>query len=133
MAYFECLHELKRIVDLIYEGGISTMRYSVSNTAQYGDLTRGPRVINAETKAEMKRMLEEVQNGSVAPERSLENPGHPPPLNAPPPRRAPPTPPSSPCCGPGPSRPPFSGPCSPFSWAGSSGTPIGPPPRSRGR
>jgi ketol-acid reductoisomerase len=82
MAYFECLHELKLIVDLIYEGGISTMRYSVSNTAQYGDLTRGPRVVNAETKAEMKRMLEEVQNGSFAREWILENRANRPVFNA---------------------------------------------------
>ena len=82
MAYFECLHELKLIVDLIYEGGISTMRYSVSNTAQYGDLTRGPRVINAKTKAEMKRMLEEVQNGSFAREWILENRANRPVFNA---------------------------------------------------
>ncbi len=73
MAYFECLHELKLIVDLIYEGGISTMRYSISNTAQYGDLTRGPRIITAETRREMKRMLEEIQNGSFAREWMLEN------------------------------------------------------------
>ena len=82
MAYFECLHELKLIVDLIYEGGISTMRYSVSNTAQYGDLTRGPRIINAGTKAEMKRMLEEVQNGSFAREWILENRANRPVFNA---------------------------------------------------
>lgn len=61
MAYFECLHEVKLIVDLIYEGGIANMRYSISNTAEYGDLTRGPRVITAETKAEMKRILTEIQ------------------------------------------------------------------------
>jgi ketol-acid reductoisomerase len=73
MAYFECLHELKLIVDLIYEGGISTMRYSISNTAQYGDLSRGPRIITAETKREMRRMLEEVQDGSFAREWILEN------------------------------------------------------------
>ena len=82
MAYFECLHELKLIVDLIYEGGISTMRYSISNTAQYGDLTRGPRVITAETKREMKRMLEEVQNGSFAREWILENRANRPVFNA---------------------------------------------------
>jgi len=82
MAYFECLHELKLIVDLIYEGGISTMRYSVSNTAQYGDLTRGPRVITRETRAEMKRMLEEVQNGSFAREWMLENRANRPVFNA---------------------------------------------------
>ena len=58
MAYFECLHEVKLIVDLIYEGGIANMRYSVSNTAEYGDFTRGPRIVNDETKAEMKRILQ---------------------------------------------------------------------------
>lgn len=66
MAYFECLHELKLIVDLIYEGGISDMRYSISNTAQYGDLTRGPRVVNAGTKTEMKKILTEIQDGTFA-------------------------------------------------------------------
>ncbi|MBV5309513.1 ketol-acid reductoisomerase [Chromatium okenii] len=73
MAYFECLHEVKLIVDLIYEGGIANMRYSISNTAEYGDLTRGPRVVNAETKAEMKRILTEIQNGQFAKEFILEN------------------------------------------------------------
>ena len=68
MAYFECLHEMKLIVDLIYEGGISNMRYSISNTAQYGDLTRGPRVITDETKAEMKKILTEIQSGQFAKE-----------------------------------------------------------------
>jgi ketol-acid reductoisomerase len=82
MAYFECLHELKLIVDLIYEGGISTMRYSISNTAQYGDLTRGPRIITEETKKEMKRMLEEVQDGSFAREWILENQANRPVFNA---------------------------------------------------
>jgi ketol-acid reductoisomerase len=82
MAYFECLHELKLIVDLVYEGGISTMRYSISNTAQYGDLTRGPRVITDETRREMKRMLEEVQNGSFAREWMLENQANRPVFNA---------------------------------------------------
>ncbi|MDX8377568.1 MAG: ketol-acid reductoisomerase [Mariprofundales bacterium] len=66
MAYFECLHEMKLIVDLVYEGGIANMRYSISNTAEYGDLTRGPRVVNDETKAEMKRILTEIQDGSFA-------------------------------------------------------------------
>ncbi|HMK44641.1 MAG TPA: ketol-acid reductoisomerase [Dissulfurispiraceae bacterium] len=66
MAYFECLHEVKLIVDLIYEGGISNMRYSISNTAQYGDLTRGPRVITADTKKEMKKILTEIQDGKFA-------------------------------------------------------------------
>ena len=73
LAYFECLHELKLIVDLIYEGGISNMRYSISNTAQYGDLTRGPRVINEETRREMRRILAEIQDGSFAREWILEN------------------------------------------------------------
>lgn len=72
MAYFECLHEVKLIVDLIYEGGISTMRYSISNTAQYGDLTRGPRVITDETKKEMKKILTEIQDGAFAREWLLE-------------------------------------------------------------
>ena len=72
MAYFECLHEVKLIVDLIYEGGISNMRYSISNTAQYGDLTRGPRVITDETKKEMKKILTEIQDGVFAKEWMLE-------------------------------------------------------------
>jgi ketol-acid reductoisomerase len=63
MAYFECLHEVKLIVDLIYEGGMANMRYSISNTAEYGDYTRGPRVVTAETKAEMKRILDDIQSG----------------------------------------------------------------------
>ncbi len=66
MAYFECLHEMKLIVDLLYEGGIANMRYSISNTAEYGDLTRGPRVITAETKKEMKKILSEIQSGEFA-------------------------------------------------------------------
>jgi len=73
MAYFECLHELKLIVDLMYEGGIANMRYSISNTAEYGDFTRGPRVITAETKKEMRRILDEIQNGEFAREFILEN------------------------------------------------------------
>ncbi|MCP5418064.1 MAG: ketol-acid reductoisomerase [Chromatiaceae bacterium] len=73
MAYFECLHELKLIVDLMYEGGIANMRYSISNTAEYGDLTRGPRIITEETKAEMKRILKEIQSGEFAREFILEN------------------------------------------------------------
>ena len=73
MAYFECLHELKLIVDLMYEGGIANMRYSISNTAEYGDLTRGPRVVNEATRAEMRRILEEIQNGEFAREFILEN------------------------------------------------------------
>jgi ketol-acid reductoisomerase len=66
VAYFECLHELKLIVDLMYEGGIARMRYSVSDTAEYGDVTRGPRVINAAVKDEMRRILGEIQNGEFA-------------------------------------------------------------------
>jgi len=66
MAYFECLHEVKLIVDLMYQGGIADMRYSISNTAEYGDITRGPRVITDETKAEMKRILAEIQTGEFA-------------------------------------------------------------------
>jgi ketol-acid reductoisomerase len=73
MAYFECLHEVKLIVDLIYEGGIANMRYSVSNTAEYGDFTRGPRIINDATRAEMKKILHEIQNGQFAKEFILEN------------------------------------------------------------
>ena len=73
MAYFECLHEVKLIVDLIYEGGIANMRYSISNTAEYGDLTRGPRIITDQTKAEMKRILEEIQSGRFAREWVMEN------------------------------------------------------------
>jgi len=73
MAYFECLHEVKLIVDLIYEGGIANMRYSISNTAEYGDLTRGPRIITDETRAEMKRVLKQIQDGSFAREFILEN------------------------------------------------------------
>ncbi|MCX8031357.1 MAG: ketol-acid reductoisomerase [Thermodesulfovibrionales bacterium] len=72
MAYFECLHEVKLIVDLIYEGGISNMRYSISNTAQYGDLTRGPRIITEETKKEMRKILKEIQDGVFAKEWILE-------------------------------------------------------------
>lgn len=72
MAYFECLHEVKLIVDLLYEGGISNMRYSISNTAQYGDLTRGPRVVTDETKKEMKKILGEIQAGEFAREWMLE-------------------------------------------------------------
>jgi ketol-acid reductoisomerase len=73
MAYFECLHELKLIVDLMYEGGIANMRYSISNTAEYGDLTRGPRIITDETKQEMRRILKEIQTGEFAREFILEN------------------------------------------------------------
>lgn len=73
MAYFECLHELKLIVDLMYEGGIANMRYSISNTAEYGDFTRGPRIITEETKNEMRRILQEIQRGEFAREFILEN------------------------------------------------------------
>jgi ketol-acid reductoisomerase len=73
MAYFECMHELKLIVDLFYQGGLNYMRYSVSNTAEYGDYTRGPRIITDETKAEMKKILTEVQNGQFARDWILEN------------------------------------------------------------
>src|SRR5438876_8698198 len=73
MAYFECLHEMKLIVDLIYEGGISEMRYSVSNTAEYGDMTRGPVVVNDETKRRMKGLLAEIQSGAFAREWMKEN------------------------------------------------------------
>ncbi len=73
IAYFECLHELKLIVDLIYEGGIDRMRYSVSNTAEYGDVTRGPRVIDQRVRAEMKKILAEVRSGEFAREWILEN------------------------------------------------------------
>ena len=68
MAYFECLHETKLIVDLIYEGGIANMRYSVSNTAEYGDVTRGPRIVSDKTKEEMKRVLAQIQSGEFAKE-----------------------------------------------------------------
>ncbi|MCK9278278.1 MAG: ketol-acid reductoisomerase, partial [Methanoculleus sp.] len=73
MAYLEVLHEMKLIVDLIYEGGFTKMRDSISNTAQYGDLTRGPRVIGPETYAAMQEVLEEIQNGEFAREWMLEN------------------------------------------------------------
>ena len=66
IAYFECLHELKLIVDLIYEGGLGYMRFSVSDTAEYGDYTRGPRIITAETRKEMKKILSEIQSGEFA-------------------------------------------------------------------
>ena len=65
-AYFECLHELKLIVDLMYEAGMAGMRYSISDTAEYGDYTRGPRVVNEATKAEMKKILGEIQSGEFA-------------------------------------------------------------------
>ena len=66
VAYFECLHELKLIVDLMYEGGMAKMRHSISNTAEYGDYVTGPRIVNADTKKEMKKVLEEIQNGTFA-------------------------------------------------------------------
>jgi ketol-acid reductoisomerase len=73
MAYFECLHELKLIVDLMYEGGIANMRYSISNTAEYGDLTRGPRIVTEKTKKEMKKILTEIQKGKFVKEFMQEN------------------------------------------------------------
>lgn len=82
MAYFECLHELKLIVDLMYEGGISWMRYSISDTAQWGDLTRGPRIINEDVKNEMRKILKEIQSGEFAKEWVLENQANRPQFNA---------------------------------------------------
>ncbi|WP_457756366.1 ketol-acid reductoisomerase [Thermodesulfatator indicus] len=82
IAYFECCHELKLIVDLIYEGGLSYMRYSISDTAEYGDLTRGPRIVTEDVKKEMKRVLEEIQSGRFAREWILENKANRPVLNA---------------------------------------------------
>lgn len=82
IAYFECLHELKLIVDLIYEGGLAYMRYSVSDTAEYGDYTRGPRVIDDAVRAEMKKLLAEIQNGTFAREWILENQAGRPSFNA---------------------------------------------------
>ncbi len=73
MAYFECMHELKLIVDLFYQGGLNYMRYSVSNTAEYGDYTRGPRIVTEDTKKEMKKILTEIQNGDFARQWILEN------------------------------------------------------------
>ena len=73
IAYFECLHELKLIVDLMYEGGISWMRYSISDTAEYGDMTAGKRIITQETRKEMRRILEDIQTGKFAKEWILEN------------------------------------------------------------
>jgi len=72
-AYFECLHELKLIVDLMYEGGLAWMRHSISDTAEYGDYTRGPRIVTDETKAEMRRILKEIQSGQFAKEFIIEN------------------------------------------------------------
>jgi ketol-acid reductoisomerase len=82
IAYFECLHELKLIVDLMYEGGMDYMRYSISNTAEYGDYTRGPRVINEDTEDEMRSILAEIQSGEFAREWILENQAGRPTLNA---------------------------------------------------
>jgi ketol-acid reductoisomerase len=82
IAYFECLHELKLIVDLIYEGGLSWMRYSVSDTAQYGDMTVGKRIINKETRKEMKKVLSEIQSGEFARKWILENQANRPTFNA---------------------------------------------------
>lgn len=82
IAYFECCHELKLIVDLIYEGGLARMRYSISDTAEYGDLSRGKRVITAETKKAMKEILYEIQSGQFAREWILENQANRPVLNA---------------------------------------------------
>jgi ketol-acid reductoisomerase len=76
MAYFECLHEVKLIVDLIYEGGIANMNYSISNTAEYGEYVTGPRIITPETKAEMKRVLEDIQSGRFTRDWMLENRVH---------------------------------------------------------
>jgi ketol-acid reductoisomerase len=73
MAYFECLHEVKLIVDLIYEGGIANMNYSISNTAEYGEYVTGPRIITPDTKAEMKRVLEDIQSGRFTRDWMLEN------------------------------------------------------------
>lgn len=73
MAYFECMHEMKLIVDLFYQGGLNYMRYSVSNTAEYGDYTRGPRIVTEETKKEMKKILAEIQSGQFARDWLLEN------------------------------------------------------------
>jgi ketol-acid reductoisomerase len=72
-AYFECMHELKLIVDLLYQGGLSYMRYSISNTAEYGDYTRGPRIINEDTRTEMRKILKEIQSGQFARDWILEN------------------------------------------------------------
>ena len=76
MAYFECLHEVKLIVDLIYEGGIANMNYSISNTAEYGEYVTGPRIVTDETKAEMKRVLEDIQSGRFTRDWMLENRVH---------------------------------------------------------
>ena len=76
VAYFECMHEMKLIVDLFYQGGLAYMRYSVSDTAEYGDYTRGPRIINEQTRAEMRKILAEIQRGQFAREWVLENQAH---------------------------------------------------------
>ncbi len=77
MAYFECLHEVKLIVDLIYEGGLANMRYSISNTAEYGEYSPGPRIITDETKAEMKRVLKDIQSGQLRPRLDAGEQGQP--------------------------------------------------------
>jgi ketol-acid reductoisomerase len=82
LAYFECMHELKLIVDLMYQGGMSLMRYSVSDTAEYGDYSRGPRVINEQVRGEMRKILDEIQDGSFAREWILENQAGRPSFNA---------------------------------------------------
>ena len=82
LAYFECMHELKLIVDLFYQGGLNYMRYSVSNTAEYGDYTRGPRIVTEETRQEMKKILQEIQGGQFAKEWILENKANRPMFNA---------------------------------------------------
>jgi ketol-acid reductoisomerase len=82
IAYFECFHELKLIVDLFYQGGLEYMRYSVSDTAEYGDYTRGPRIITEETRDEMRQILYEVQTGEFAKEWILENQARRPVFNA---------------------------------------------------
>jgi ketol-acid reductoisomerase len=81
-AYFECVHELKLIVDLIYQGGLDYMRYSISNTAEYGDYSRGPRIINEQTREEMRKILKEIQTGQFAREWILENKANRPVFNA---------------------------------------------------
>ena len=82
IAYFECLHEMKLIVDLMYEGGIAGMRYSISDTAEYGDIVTGPRIITQETRQEMKKVLDEIQNGEFAKNWMLENQANRPVFNA---------------------------------------------------
>ena len=77
MAYFECLHEVKLIVDLIYEGGIANMNYSISNTAEYGEYVTGPRIVTAETKKEMKRVLADIQAGKLRPRLDAGEQGQP--------------------------------------------------------